>query len=180
MLTRPSRRAWNAAWWVGYRPWMTDHQVLSVYLNDHLAGATGGLELFRRAASSHGGQAGEELARLRDEIDQDRASLRSIMRRLDISENRPLVALGWLGEKAGRLKPNGYVVRRSPLADVIELEALRTGVRGKLCLWQGLRAATVHDDRVDVEELEALIVRAEDQESLLYRLHVQTVQQLEG
>ena len=169
----------NAAPLSGYRQEMTGHQVLSVYLNDHLAGATGGLELFRRAAASHAGEAGEELARLRDEIDQDRASLRSIMRRFAVRENVPLVALGWLGEKAGRLKPNGYVVRRSPLADVIELEALRTGVRGKLCLWQGLRAATVHDGRVDVEELETLIGRAEDQESRLYRLHVQAIQQLE-
>ena len=156
---------------------MADDRLLTVYLNDHLAAATGGVELFRRAASSHAGAAAEELGRLHDEAEQDRASLRSLMRRLGVGENRPLAALGWLGEKAGRLKPNGYVVRLSPLADVIELEGLRAGLHGKLCLWQGLRAATVHDDRVDVKELESLISRAEDQQARLYRLHIQAVQE---
>jgi len=135
------------------------------------------VELFRRAAASHTDGRGEELARLRQEVEQDRASLRSLMHRLEVTENRPLAALGWLGERVGRLKPNGFVVRRSPLADVIELEGLRTGVHGKLCLWQGLRAATLHDDRVDVLELETLITRAEDQQARLYRLHAQAVQQ---
>jgi hypothetical protein len=29
------------------------HDLLGIYLNDHLAGATGGLELARRMAASH-------------------------------------------------------------------------------------------------------------------------------
>jgi hypothetical protein len=152
---------------------MTDHQQLSVYLNDHLAAASGGLDLFRRAAGSHDGPAGQELARMRDEVAADRESLRSIMGRLGVNENRALALLGRLGEKAGRLKPNGYIVRRAPLADVIELEALRAGVLGKLCLWQVLRAALTHDDRVPVTEVETLIERAEDQQARLYRLHLQ-------
>lgn len=155
---------------------MTDERLLTVYLNDHLAAATGGVELFRRAAGSHGGDRGEEIARLREEVAADRDSLRSVMRRLGIAENVPMVALGWLGEKAGRLKPNGYLVRRSPLADVVELEAMRAGVHGKLCLWQTLRAALTHDDRVSAVELETLIERAGDQQTRLYKLHLQAVQ----
>jgi hypothetical protein len=153
-----------------------DKQQLSVYLNDHLAGATGGLELFRRAASSHGGAHSEELARLRDEVEEDRDSLLSVMRRLDVHENKTMALIGWVGEKVGRLKPNGYLLRRSPLADVIELEGLRVGVHGKLCGWQVLRAATSNDDRVPTEEIERLIERAEDQLARLYKLHIQAAE----
>jgi hypothetical protein len=156
---------------------MTDQRSLSVYLNDHLTGATGGLELFRRAAASHSGEHGEELARLRDEIVEDREALKSLMQRLGVQENKPMAAAAWVGEKAGRLKPNGFVVRRSPLADVIEIEALRIGVHGKLCGWQVLRVVAVHDDRIAVEEIETLIERAEDQKARLYKLHIQAAQE---
>jgi hypothetical protein len=153
-----------------------DKQQLTIYLNDHLAGATGGLELFKRATSNLKGAHSEELARLCQEVDEDRESLKSIMRRLDVHENMAMAALGWVAEKVGRFKPNGYILRRSPLSDVIELEGLRAGVHGKLSGWQVLRAALIHDDRVPTEELETLIERAEDQQARLYKLHIQAVE----
>ncbi len=156
---------------------MTDPRSLSTYLNDHLAAATAGLELSRRVVGSHPAPRSEELQRLRDEAAGDLESLRSIMGRLGVRQNRPMAALGWLGEKAGRLKPNGYVLRRSPLADVIELEALRVAAHGKLACWQVLRAVAVHDDRITQVELETLIERTEDQGARLYRLHLQAVQE---
>ena len=156
---------------------MTEERSLEVYLNDHLTAATSGVELFRRAAGSHPGKRGEELARLRDEAVDDRETLRSIMRRLGVAPNLPLVALGWVGEKAGRLKPNGYLVRRSPLADVIELEGLRLGTQGRLACWQVLRAVATHDDRLTVLELDELVGRAEDQAARLYKLHLQVAQE---
>jgi hypothetical protein len=155
---------------------MTEPRLLSVYLNDHLTAATTGVELFRRAAGSLTGDRREEVDRLRAEVEDDLASLRSVMRRLGVRENVAMAALGWVGEKAGRLKPNGYLVRRSPLSDVIELEGMRNGVHAKLCGWQVVRAVAVHDERVPVEEVEALIARAEDQLSRLYKLHLQAVQ----
>jgi hypothetical protein len=167
----------NAVLAEGYGWTVTDQRALSVYLNDHLAAATGGLELFRRVAGSHPDTRREEIVRLRDESESDLASLRSVMRRLGVAESRPMVALGWLGEKAGRLKPNGHLIRRSPLADVIELEGLRNGVHAKLCSWQVVRAVAVHDPRVPVEELDTLIERAEDQMSRLSTLHLGAVQE---
>lgn len=160
---------------------MTDQHSLSVYLNDHLAAATGGVELFRRAAGSHSGPAGTELSRLRDEAVADRASLRSLIDRLGIPVSAPMVALGWVGEKAGRLKPNGYLVRRSPLADVVELEGMRLGTLGKLACWQVLREVAAHDDRIPAEELDGLVARAEDQVARLDALHLQAArEQLAG
>lgn len=150
---------------------MTDQQALSVYLNNHLTGSTGGLELFKRAAGSFSGARGRALADMRDEVAEERETLRSMMTRLEVRENVPMAALGWVGEKAGRLKPNGYLVRRSPLADVIELEALLVGVRGKLAGWQVLLAVADHDPRVDRAEVERLAVQAEDQLDRLARMH---------
>ena len=160
---------------------MTDQRSLSVYLNDHLCGAIGGVELFRRAAGSHPGLRGEEIARLRDEAVADLATLRSLMGRLEVRENVPLVALGWVGERVGRLKPNGYLVRRSPLADVIEIEGMRLATFGKLGCWRLLLGVAAQDDRITPAELDVLVVRAEEQLARLDALHLQTARErLEG
>jgi hypothetical protein len=156
---------------------MTDPRSLSTYLNDHLAMTTAGIELLRRAVGSHPRHRAEELTRLRDEARADLESMRSVMRRLEVAESRPMAALGWLGEKAGRLKPNGYLLRRSPLADVIELEGLLAAVQGKLACWQVLRTIAVMDDRVGADELDTLVERAEGQADRLRTLHLQAVRE---
>src|SRR5437660_983467 len=52
------------------------HGLLGIYLNDHLAGATGGVELARRSAAAHqGGEAGAALGRLASDVAMDRAAL---------------------------------------------------------------------------------------------------------
>jgi hypothetical protein len=155
---------------------VSEQRALAAYLNDHLAGATGALELFRRAAGSHPAPRRDELARLCSEVQSDRHVLRTLMGRLDVSENQAMVALGWVGERVGRLKPNGYIVSRSPMSDVVELEAMRLAVHAKLACWQVLRAVAVHDTRIAKTEVEDLIARAEDQEARLYKLHLQAVQ----
>lgn len=152
---------------------MTDDGLLATYLNDHLTGATGGLELFQRVAKSYAGtESGGELARLADEVSEDRDRLRRLMSSLGIRENRPLMAAAWLAEKAGRLKPNGYVVRRSPLSNVVELEGLRVAVAAKTGGWQVLRLAADYDPRIPTELVDSLIERAEDQAARLKRLHL--------
>ena len=86
-----------------------NHGLVATYLNDHLAAATAGVELIRRAAGNHGGERGAELSRLADEIAEDREALRDLMKRLDVAESSVKKAAGWLGEKAGRLKPNDHL-----------------------------------------------------------------------
>lgn len=156
---------------------MTDQDLLAIYLNDHLGAATAGVELIRRAAGNHDGSRGSELSRLADEIAEDRESLKAIMARLEISENVLKEAAGWLGEKAGRLKPNGHLVTRSPLSDVLEVEMMRTGTAARICLFQVLLTVAADDDRLDRREIEQLIDRAQDQEHRLYKIHVQLAQE---
>ena len=140
---------------------MTD-RLLAIYLQDHLAGATGGLELARRAhGANEGTPFGEFLARLADEIEEDRDVLIEIMESLDVSQDKVKNALGWGAEKLGRLKPNGQFTGYSPLSRVVELEGLTVGVRGKLSLFENLRAT--FGEEVAGRNLDGLIVRANRQ-----------------
>ena len=105
---------------------------LGIYLNDHLAGATVGLELARRVAGT--GQVPAPAARLREfaqEVAEDRETLLRIMGTLGLPVRSYKVWAAWAGEKAGRLKPNGHLTTRSPLSNLEELELLRLGVEGK-------------------------------------------------
>lgn len=154
-----------------------NRDLIATYLNDHLAAATAGVELARRAAGNHDGERGAQLDALAEEIAADREALRGIMARLEVPESTVKKAAGWLGEKAGRLKPNDHLVTRSPLSDVLELELLRTGTAARICGFQVLRAVAVEDQRLSREELERLIDRADRQGEELYRIHVQLAQE---
>jgi hypothetical protein len=135
---------------------------LGIYLNDHLAGATLGLDLARRARSSNEGNAyGEELATLAREIEEDRDSLLKLMEELDVPRDQLKIASAWVAEKVGRLKLNGSLFSYSPLSRLVELEGLSLGVTGKLSLWENLKAAT--PGGVSSVDLDALIERAQSQ-----------------
>jgi hypothetical protein len=147
---------------------MTD--PLSIYLNDHLAGATAGLELFRRAGANVDAAHKETLRRLTDEVAEDRVALIDLMTRLEIPVRQYKVLVGWVGEKIGRLKPNGQLTGRAPLSSVIELETLLLGVRGKAASWQALRIVAEQDERLSIDRLDELITRAERQSAVLEQL----------
>ena len=59
------------------------------------------------------------------------------------------VYAAWIGEKAARLKLNGYLLARSPLSGLEELEMLRLGVEGKAAGWRTLRVLAETDTRLD-------------------------------
>ena len=147
---------------------------LAIYLNDHLLGATMGSELARRVAKQHAmSAAGATLVRLADEIAQDRAELLRIMRDLGVPVRRYRMGAGWLLEKAGRLKTNGFVIRRAPLSSVLELEGLRLGIEGKRLMWLALRAMEGPRSSVlDEERLRRLLGRAEEQSGTVEELRI--------
>jgi hypothetical protein len=156
----------------------TGSNLLAIYLNYHLAGATAGAELARRMARSHRGRKGSSredsgpLDRLAAEIAQDRSALISIMASLGITVRAYKVGAAWIGEKAGRLKFNGRLLARSPLSDLEELEILRLGVEGKAAGWRTLRARADTDARLDAGRLDELISRASRQVEELEELRV--------
>jgi hypothetical protein len=143
--------------------------MLRTYLQDHHAGSTVGLELARRAAGSNEDtEYGTELARIADEIAEDRVTLEQVMDRLGVKASAIKDAAGWTAEKFGRLKPNNSLFSYSPLSRVVELEGLVIGVTGKLALWESLRTAV--GESLDGIEFAALSERAADQRSRLEAL----------
>lgn len=115
-------------------------RYLSIYLNDHLAGATTGVELARRVAGSNRDrpELSEPLEGVRAEIEADRQTLELLMDRLAVRRSLVKPPAGWLAEKLGRLKLNGRLRGYSPLSRVVELEGLCIGISGKIELWRAL------------------------------------------
>lgn len=139
----------------------TNEHLLTVYLHDHLAGAAGGVSLAKHAAKAQRDEpAGPELARLAEEIEEDRASLRSILRDLGISDHAAHEKASVLAEKVAHHKPNGQLVGRSPLDSLIELEAMAVAIEGKRAGWLSLRTVAASDPRLAVDRLDLLVARA--------------------
>lgn len=155
--------------------------LLGIYLNDHLAGATAGVELARRVAKAQRRtKSGEAFKHLAEEIAEDRAALLRMMRALHVPVQQYKVYAGWIAEKIGRLKPNGNLVSRSPLSDLQELEMMRLGIEGKASGWRTLRPVADHDDRLDADELDELIARARRQAGTVEELRTETAEALFG
>ncbi len=154
--------------------------LLGIYLNDHLAGATAGVSLVRRmaAAAEPGSPRAAVLEELRREIAADRAALVTAMTTLGIRVTGYKVLCAWAGSQAGRLKLNGHLLSRSPLSDLEETEILRLGVTGKAAGWRTLRVLAGRDGRLDAAWLDKLLERASRQEDLLEDLRVATAERV--
>ncbi|WP_226344008.1 hypothetical protein [Agilicoccus flavus] len=163
---------------------MTDHDTdrfVRTYVQHHWVASKGGLDAFRRCARTLSVPQGRPvLARLAAEVAQDRASLRSMMRRLGVGTAPAWQAAASVGETLGRLKPNGTLIRRSPLTDVIEIEMLATAVEAKKSGWLTLRRLAETDTRLDAAELDRLVERADAQRAELEALRPAAVDCLAG
>lgn len=137
---------------------------LETYLQDHRAGAEMGSDLAHRLADENLDTPYEDfLVGLAREIDQDVVTLEHIMERYAVSQAMLKTAGAKVGEKLARLKPNEQLSGYSPLSRVLELEGLRSGVQGKLGLWDSLAQLAPFDDRLDEREMADLQRRAERQ-----------------
>jgi hypothetical protein len=155
----------------GYgRPHMNE-KYLRIYLQDHLAGATTGVELARRArGSNEGTEYGPPLERIADEIEADRRQLEGIMEGLGVGGDRLKNVAAWGLEKVGRLKLNGELTTYSPLSRLVELEGLIAGIAGKRALWVALLVLAPGEPRLDAPLLERLRERADDQRETVEEL----------
>ena len=144
---------------------------VTIYLNDHLAGATAGSGLAARAASENeGNEFGEALAQLAAEIAQDREELLGTMKSLGRQIDHVKLAVGRTAEKLARLKPNGRVFGYSPLSRLLELEGLAGGIRSKRALWAALEEVSGLYPALDAGRLRILAARADRQLEVVDRL----------
>ena len=143
---------------------MAEQPFLAIYLRDHFAGATAGLELAKRVQRGASGTEQVPLyVDLVDRIAADREALRDIMAKLGVAPSSTKNALAWTLEKAGRLKLNGRILRPSPLSRLVELETLALGVTGKKALWRSLATIKQTDSRLAGVGFDALLAAAEEQ-----------------
>ena len=77
-----------------------------------------------------------------------------MLRAEGIQPDRAQSALLQLGERVGRLKPNGSLLRRAPLSDLIEVEGMLDAVRAKAAGWQALTAVPAPRWRDEVDPAE--------------------------
>ena len=148
-----------------------NEKLLRIYLQDHHAGSTTGLELARRVhGSNKDNDYGEPLAKIVDEIAADRKSLESIMDDLGFGTDTIKDLGGWSIEKVGRLKMNGQITGYSPLSRVVELEGLMTGITGKIGLWAALLEIAPNEPRLDTARLERLRERGVSQRATVEEL----------
>jgi hypothetical protein len=147
--------------------------LLSIYLNDHLAGATAGVELARRArnANRKDERFGPPLAEICEEIEADRETLIGLMDRLEIRRDPLKPAAAWAVEKLGRLKLNGRLTGYSPLSRQVELEGLLIGIAGKEQMWRAL-GHSLGEGKGEADFAQ-LAERAERQRAVVAELHLE-------
>ncbi len=139
-------------------------ELLAVYCNDHLASATGGIELVSRMIGAHRGSRHEPgLRQLLGELREEKAALTRTMASLGIPVRQYKQVAVWVAEKASRAKLNGSLFSRSPLSSLVEFEFLASAVRGKRSGFETLRITAGVDDRIDAPLFDRLIEQANRQ-----------------
>jgi hypothetical protein len=134
---------------------------LDSYLNDHLAGSIGAIELIAHWAKLYQGKPlGAFFNSLESEISADQKTLRDLMRCLGVEESKVRQAGAWAAEKLGLAR---FVIAGDEpggLGLVLVLEGLIMGITGKQLLWRALDAANLKAEGFDFKELQR---RAEEQ-----------------
>lgn len=146
--------------------------ALAAYLQTHLAGSRAGIDLFARSAKGQlDPEIGKELRDIRREVIEERDQLQQIMQALDVDENLVRSTAARIGERVARLKPNGSLLHRTRLTDLVETEALRIAVSGKQAGWEALLTISDLVPELDRQQLERLVSQGKDQLERLGKLH---------
>jgi hypothetical protein len=144
---------------------------LETYLHDHLAGATSALEALEALRDhAHGEVVTDTAADLITQIEKERGLLQQLAEAVGTSSNLLKEAVGWMAEKASRLK-----LRRETEAELgtfETLEALALGILGKEKLWAALAIAGRRDPRLRGHDYAELGKRAREQHARVEALRL--------
>ena len=137
---------------------------LSSYLNDHLAGSVGALELLDRLIDIYKGKPLERFfADLRNEIDADQETLKKLIANLGSKESSVRKAGAWVIEKFSRGKIQLDENEEEKMGLFLALEALALGIHGKRSLWRALAVASEVVPRLRNQDYVELENRAVEQ-----------------
>jgi hypothetical protein len=142
----------------------TSMEDLSSYLNDHLAGSVGALELLDRLIDIYKGQPLEAFfSNLRQEIEADQETLKALIARLGQEESTVRKAGAWVMEKLSRAKIQPGGTEEGEMGLFLALEGLALGITGKRALWRALAAASATVPQLRPLDYDALEKCAEEQ-----------------
>jgi len=153
--------------------------TLHTYLNDHLSGAYGALQLLDHLiAASADGDERAFYTTLHAEISADKTTLERVLEQSGGEPSSVRQAGGWLIERASRLKLSFDDVSHKALARLEGIEMLSLGVYGKRSLWRAL-AVAAHPDLRGFD-FSALEQRADRQHQQLEARRLQAARQVLG
>ena len=137
---------------------------LDVYLNDHLAGGTAGVNIAQMAADEHRSDAhGAFFGEIASDIRKDHDTLERIMEALNTERSATKVAAAEIGSRVMAPKFKGT---EDELNAFVTLETLSIGVEGgKHCLWQALKTVEGANPALAAFDIDELVARARDQRS---------------
>ena len=134
------------------------------YLSDHLGGAAAATHLLDRLIETAGTpEAAKFFKTVKAEVEEDRATLEDLVKRLGGTPSGLREVGGWLSAKIAGLKfrlddPTGGTLER-----LEAIEALALGIHGKKGLWRALAAVASSVPELHALDLTELERRAEDQ-----------------
>jgi hypothetical protein len=137
---------------------------LTSYLNDHLAGSVGALELLDRLIDTYKEKPLERFfIDLRNEISADQETLKELIASLGEEESTVRKAGAWVIEKFSRGKIQLGAKGENEMGLFLALEGLALGIHGKRSLWCGLATASETASRLRGPDYETLEKRAMEQ-----------------
>jgi len=111
-------------------------QNLQRYLNDHLAGSAGAVNLIDNLASRQEDPEEAEFFRsLKAKVEADQEQLRDLLTRAGLGESAALQVAGKLTASASKLKLKWEGMDPGELGMLEALEMLALGIQGKRMLW---------------------------------------------
>jgi hypothetical protein len=139
-------------------------EKLSTYLNDHLAGSVGALELLDRLIKTYEEETlGRFFEDLRNEIEADQETLKELIQKLGEAESTVRKAGAWIVEKLSRAKIQLSEEQEGEFGLFLALEGLALGITGKQSLWRALAAASETVPQLSRLDYAGLEQRAEEQ-----------------
>jgi hypothetical protein len=137
---------------------------LPIYLNDHLAGSVGALELLDRLIKTYRGKDLERFFKdLRDEVNADQDALQGLIEKLGHQESVVRKAGAWVAEKVSLAKIRLSDSEKGQMGLLHALEVLVLGITGKRGLWTALAAAADTVPRLEEMDYARLEKRAAEQ-----------------
>jgi hypothetical protein len=136
------------------------NEPLTIYLQDHLAGATAAIELLQ-VMGERTDPLGGFAKHLLTEIELDRETLQILADKVGSGENVIKEVASWLSEKVTRLKFGHGMA--NPFGTFQAIEFLSLGILGKLALWRALETLSLSDTRLSGVPFNELALRAKTQ-----------------